>query len=269
MIHSSSIAVVKGGGDLGTAVAIRLMQAGMRVVVTELPYPLVVRRAVALASAVFEGSIVIEGQFRGRRVTDLSGVQAAWAAGEIPVVVDPQTKISAQVHPDVLVDAIIAKRNTGTRLDQAPLVIALGPGFEAGVDCHAVVETQRGPSLGRPLFTGQAEPNTGVPGLIGGETIRRVLRAPADGEFIPRAAIGDRVQAGQVVAEVAGQVIQAEFNGVVRGMLAAGLHVQAGVKVGDIDPRGERELCYRVSDKAWKVADGVMEAIRTLEEKCA
>lgn len=267
MNNPSRVAIVKGGGDLGSAVAIRLMQAGMDVVVTELASPLVVRRAVALASAVFNGVIVIEGQFTGRRVEDLDGVRAAWQAGEIPVLVDPHTQIREQVHPFVLVDAIIAKRNTGTRIDQAPLVIALGPGFEAGLDCHAVIETQRGPSLGKPLFTGQAEPNTGVPGLIGGETVRRVLRAPADGEFIPHVAIGDPVRAGQVVAEVAGRVIRAEIDGVVRGMLAAGLNVPEGCKVGDIDPRGRRELCYLVSDKAWKIADGVLEAIRVLEEK--
>jgi xanthine dehydrogenase accessory factor len=261
------VAIVKGGGDLGTAVAIRLMQAGMHVVVTELASPLVVRREVALASAVYDGVIVIEEKFTGRKVQDLAGVRAAWKAGEIPVLVDPATHILEQIHPDLLVDAIIAKHNTGTAIDQAPLVIALGPGFTAGIDCQAVIETQRGPTLGQPLFTGQAEPDTGVPGLIGGETIRRVLRAPVEGVFTPHVKIGDSVQAGQVVAEVAGQGIRAEVDGVIRGMLAAGLHIQKGVKVGDVDPRGERELCYLVSDKAWKIADGVLQAIRELEKK--
>jgi xanthine dehydrogenase accessory factor len=265
MTSLTKTAVVKGGGDLGTAVAIRLAQAGMRVVVTELANPLVVRREVALASAVFKETVCIEGATTGRKVADFNGVQTAWSNGEIPVLVDPTNQISSLIHPDVLVDAIIAKRNTGTTLLDAPVVIALGPGFRAGVDCHALIETMRGPDLGRPVYSGEVKPDTGVPGVIGGETYRRVLRVPVDGIFAPCVAIGDLVQAGQTVAEVNGLTIKTEIDGVIRGLLAEGLFVHQGEKAGDVDPRGKRELCYLVSDKAWKIADGVLEAVHTLE----
>jgi xanthine dehydrogenase accessory factor len=267
MIGQPKVAVVKGGGDIGTAVAIRLKQAGLLVVVTELPRPLVVRREVALASAVFAGKIIIEGETTSRKVEGFDGLQPAWDAGEIPVLVDPHTQIITQLHPFVLIDAIIAKNNTGTSIHDAPIVIALGPGFQAGVDCHAVIETQRCPNLGRPLFSGSTEPDTGIPGLIGGETYRRVLRSPVEGTFVGHAAIGDFVHAGQIVAEVSGQPISSEINGVVRGLLADGLYIHSNEKIGDIDPRGIRELCLRVSDKAWKVADGVLDAIHNLEVK--
>jgi len=269
MIGRSKVAVVKGGGDLGTAVAIRLVQAGMWVVVTELSNPLVVRREVALASAIFNDKTVIEGKYTGRKVQDYDGVLAAWKNGETPVIVDPLTRIADRIRPFVIIDAIIAKRNTGTTSNSAPIVIALGPGFQAGVDCRAVIETQRGPDLGRPLYSGEAKTDTGIPGLIGNETYRRVLRAPVDGIFISCAAIGDLVHVGQTVAEVGGRAVKVEINGMIRGLLADGLFIWAGTKVGDIDPRGERELCFHVSDKAWKVADGVLEVIHVLESKQA
>jgi xanthine dehydrogenase accessory factor len=262
----SSIALVKGGGDLGTGVALRLFQHGYRVVVTELPQPLVVRRTVAVASAVYAGQVTIEGM-EARRVQDVTGIATAWAAGHIPVMVDPETRVVQRLSPHIVVDAIMAKRNTGTTIHDAPSVVALGPGFSAGIDCHAVVETQRGPGLGRAFFSGSTAPDSGVPGEVGGEAIRRVLRAQGDGAFVEQAHIGDLVRAGDVVGQVNGHPVTAAIAGVVRGLLISGVVVRAGTKVGDIDPRGDPALCYQVSDKAWRVADGVLEALAGLANK--
>jgi len=260
---NESIALVKGGGDLGTGVVLRLFQHDYRVVVTELPQPLVVRRTVAAASAIDEEHVTIEG-VEARRVQDIAGIKVAWAAGYIPVMVDPETRIAQKLRPRVVVDAIMAKRNTGTTIHDAPTVVALGPGFCAGVDCHAVVETQRGPNLGRVYFDGSTAPDSGVPGEVGGEAVRRVLRAPVDGAFVGRVCIGDLVRTGDVVGQVNGQPVTAAIAGVVRGLLTSGVTVRAGTKVGDIDPRSDPTLCRRVSDKAWKVADGVLEALARL-----
>ena len=200
-------------------------------------------------------------------VQDAAGITAAWADGYIPVIVDPETRIAQKLRLRVVVDAIMAKRNTGTTIHDAPVVVALGPGFSAGVNCHAVVETQRGPDLGRVYLGGSTAPDSGVPGEIGGEAIRRVLRAPADGAFVEQARIGDLVRAGDVVGQVNGQPVTAAIAGVVRGLLASGVTIRAGTKVGDIDPRGDPALCYQVSDKAWQVADGVLEALARLANK--
>ncbi len=259
-----NVALVKGGGDLGTGVALRLCQRRYRVVVTELVHPLVVRRAVAVASAVFEGDVAVEG-VTAHRVNDFAGIVAAWEAGHVPVVVDPEVRIAREVAPLVLVDAIMAKRNMGTTIKDAPIVIALGPGFLGSVDCHAVVETQRGPDLGRVYFAGTAAPDSRVPGEMGGEAARRVVRAPVDGTFVGLVRIGDRVRAGDIVAQVSGHPVRAQLGGVVRGLLADELDVRVGMKVGDVDPRDDPALCYRVSDKAWQVAEGVLRAIEALQ----
>ena len=158
-------------------------------------------------------------------------------------------------------DAILAKKNLGTAITDAPIVLALGPGFTAGVDCHGVVETKRGHDLGRLILEGSAIPNTGVPGDIGGYTEERIIRAPADGMFEPLAAIGDRVEEGAPVARVAGSVVCARLTGVVRGMLPAGLAVKQGMKAGDIDPRCEARHCFTVSDKARAIGGGVLEGL--------
>lgn len=252
--------VVKGGGDLGTGVAWRLCRCGFRVLVTETAQPTVIRRTVAFASAVYEGTITVDG-ITARRVEDQGGMTRSWDAGEVPVVIDPQAETIRHWRPDVVVDAIMAKRNTGTSISDAPLVIALGPGFIAGVDCHAVVETNRGHDLGRVILEGSAEPDTGVPGEVGGESARRVLRAPAAGTFRAVCAIGQPVRAGEVVAYVDQAPVCAQLNGVVRGLIHDGLTVRAGMKVGDVDPRAIVAHCFTISDKALAVAGGVLEAI--------
>lgn len=256
--------LIKGAGDLATGIAYRLHRAGMLIAMTEIPYPTAIRRAVAFAQAVYSGIHVVEG-ITARRVESLEEIFEAWERGEIPVIVDPETRIRESLKPHVLVDAIMAKRNTGTSINDAPIVIALGPGFTAGVDCHAVIETNRGHYLGRVILEGQAQPNTGIPGEIGGESERRVLRAPVDGAFRPLKEIGDFVEEGETVAEVNGVAIKARTKGVLRGILHPGLKVRQGMKVGDVDPRGVRDYCFTISDKSLSVAGGVLEAILYLK----
>jgi len=252
--------LIKGAGDLATGVAYRLHRAGMLVAMTEIPKPTAIRRAVAFAQAVYSGAHTVEG-ITARRVESLEEIFKAWERGEIPVIVDPEARIRESLKPQVLVDAIMAKRNTGTSIKDAPIVIALGPGFTAGVDCHAVIETNRGHYLGRVILEGQAQPNTGIPGEVGGESERRVLRSPADGIFHPLKEIGEFVEEGETVAEVNGMPVKARISGVLRGILYPGLEVRQGMKVGDVDPRGVREHCFTISDKSLAVAGGVLEAI--------
>lgn len=252
-------ALVKGAGDLASGVALRLHRAGFAVVMTEIARPTPVRRTVAFAEAVPLGAAVVEG-VEARRAGDRDEVLRVLARGSIAVVVDPLAELRGWLRPDLLTDAIVAKRNLGTRIEDAPAVVALGPGFVAGRDAHAVIETQRGHTLGRVITSGEALPNTGVPGDIGGRGADRVLRSPRAGVFEERAAIGDRVRAGDAVGAVAGVAVTARLDGVLRGLLASGVEVTTGFKVGDVDPRGDRASCWQVSDKALAVAGGVLEA---------
>ncbi len=252
--------LVKGAGDLGTGVAWRLHQAGLPVVITELERPLVVRRTVAFASAVYDGAITVEG-ITARRADSFADARTLLTQGIVPVLVDPETRARAELAPAVLVDAVMAKRNTGTRLADAPFVLALGPGFTPGVDCNAVVETQRGHNLGRVWWTRPAEPNTGTPGEIGGKSAERVLRAPGDGKLKQRLEIGDPVVRGEVIAQVEQAPVLAPFDGILRGLIRDGTTVRAGMKIGDVDPRADRAACFTVSDKALAVGGGALEAV--------
>ncbi len=258
--------LVKGGGDLASGVVHRLHRAGMKVMVTELPQPTVIRRAVAFAAAMYEDVVEIEGVV-GRRVISMDEASRSLREGEVPVMSDPEGEIVSQWHPDALVDGIMGKRNTGTEISDARIVIALGPGFVAGVDVHAVIETERGHHLGRVILEGRAAPDTGIPGEVMGYAIERVLRAPCGGIFQGEMRIGDAVEAGQLVAHVDSCALVAGIGGVIRGMLADGLAVREGMKVGDVDPRGVREYCFTISDKARAIAGGVLEAILYLERK--
>jgi xanthine dehydrogenase accessory factor len=252
---------LRGGGDLASGVAYRLVRAGFPVVVLELPEPLVIRRTVAFAQAVYTGEVQVE-ELTGRRVADPEAALAEARAGRVAVLVDPAGESIGTLAPAAVVDARLLKTNPGDiRLDLAPLVVALGPGTTAGVDCHAVIETMRGHHLGRVLWRGSAQPNTGVPGAVGGRTADRVLRAPADGVLESWTQIGDPVTAGQTVATVGGAPVASPFDGVLRGLLHDGLIVTAGLKIGDVDPRGVREHCFTISEKALAVGGGVLEAI--------
>ncbi len=257
---NDDLVLIKGAGDLASGIAWRLVRCGFRVMMTELPHPLAIRRQVAFAEAVFDGETVVEG-ITARLVPDLQGAGRLVEQCVIPVLIDPAAQRLAELRPATLVDAIVAKQNLGTRITDAPLVIALGPGFLAGTDCHAVIETKRGHGLGRVLWSGSAAPNTGIPGTITGRPAGRVLRAPASGHVIAHVAIGDRVRAGEPVAEVAGHVITAPFDGVVRGLLHPAVEAWPGLKIGDVDPRGNPAHSLTISDKALAIAGGVLEAV--------
>lgn len=259
-MHKPILVWIKGSGDLGTGVAHRLHRAGMHVVMSELLQPLVVRRAVAFASAVYEDSITLE-DVEARLARDQAEAEKLLEQGIVPVIADPTGDVVALLQPDVVVDARMAKRNLGTALHEAPIVIGLGPGFVAGQDVHAVVETMRGHDLGRVILAGSAQPDTQVPALIQGYGHERVLRAPCAGVFRGRVRIGQPVKMDQVIADVAGQPVSASIAGVLRGLLHDGLLVHQEQKVGDIDPRGIAEHCFTISDKARAIGGGVLEAI--------
>jgi len=251
--------MIRGGGDLATGTALRLYRSGMEVVVCETAVPTSIRRTVCFSEAVRLGETVVEGVTARR--AELEEVPELLEEGVIPVLVDPDGGCMEAMEPDVAADLILAKRNLGTTIDMAPVVVAAGPGFTAGADCHAVVETMRGHYLGRVIYNGAALPNTNIPGLIGGYTGERVLRAPADGIFQGVRQIGDRVEPGDVAGEVDGVPVVCTIGGILRGLLADGVPVKKGMKSGDVDPRCEPAHCLCVSDKALAVGGGVLEAI--------
>lgn len=257
------LVVIRGAGDIASGIALRLHRAGMQVVMCDLPVPTSIRRTVCFSEAIRLGETRVEG-VRGVLCADVPAARAAVAAGDVAVLVDPEAACVRELAPDALVDAILAKRNLGTTRDLAPVVIGVGPGFTAQVDCDAAVETMRGHYLGRVYYEGSPIPNTAVPGLIGGYAGERVMRAPADGVFEPCVEIGAQVAAGDVCATVAGEPMRATIDGVVRGLLQAGVSVHAGMKCGDVDPRGRAEYIKTASDKALAVGGGVLEAIFAL-----
>jgi xanthine dehydrogenase accessory factor len=252
--------LIRGGGDLASGVAWRLHHCGFRVLITEVPEPLSVRRKVSFCEAVFDGSAEVEG-VKAVLVGSVREVPGPWERGEIPVLVDPECRTKEPLRPEALVDAIIAKKNLGTSVQDAPLVIALGPGFEVGKDAHFVVETNRGHRLGRLLTSGSAEPDTGVPGPVKGITSDRVLRAPAEGLWENVLDIGDLVSPGDLIGTVDGLPVKAVIGGVIRGLIHRGVQVREGLKIGDIDPRGNVADCFTISDKALAIAGGVLEGI--------
>lgn len=252
--------VVKGAGDLATGVAHRLHRCGFKIVMTEIANPTVVRRTVSFAEAVFSGSHRVEG-VTAKRVSDLTEAQLLFKNGEIPVFIDPEAAIIKKLNAHVVVDAIIAKRNINTKITDAPLVIGLGPGFTAGVDVHAVIETHRGHNVGRVIIFGSAEPNTSIPGPVNGYTTERLLRAPTEGVFEPVVEINSTVKTGDIIGYVNKKPVLAEIDGLLRGLIKGGIWVKKGLKIGDIDPRCTLEHCHTISDKARAVGGGVLEAI--------
>jgi xanthine dehydrogenase accessory factor len=256
----SFIVLLRGGGDIASGVAIRLMRAGINVVITELPRPMAVRRLVAFAEAVYSGEITVE-DVHARRVSSPQEVVEVLTEGVIPVLIDPLAESRKILKPAVLVDGRMVKQPPELSLDVAPLVIGLGPGFTARVDCHAVVETNRGHSLGRVIWIGSAEADTGIPEPVRQYNTDRVLRAPVDGRLEACAMIGELLEEGQCVAKVNGKAVISPFKGVLRGLLHPGLDVYAGLKIGDVDPRLEPAYSRLVSDKALAVGGGVLEAI--------
>lgn len=252
--------LIRGAGDLASGIALRLWHSGFDVVMTDLPRPTAIRRTVAFSDAIVHGEMTVE-DVTAKRADNAAQALKLLQEGFLPVLADSNCECRKDLKPDVLVDAILAKRNLGTTITDAPVVIGVGPGFTAQTDCHAAVETMRGHTLGRVIYDGSALPNTNIPGLIGGFAGERVLRAPADGIFESTHAIGDPVKSGDIVGYVAGEPMRCTIDGVLRGLLADGVAVFKGMKSGDVDPRGEVAYCSTSSDKALAIGGGVLEAI--------
>ena len=251
---------VRGAGDIATGVAFRLYKSGFSVVMSDLIRPTSIRRTVCFSEAIINGVTTVE-DITARFAADADEARAILAKREIAVLPDPSGETARKLEPVAVIDAILAKRNLGTTMDDAPIVIGVGPGFTAGVDCHAVVETMRGHTLGRVYHSGSALPDTGIPGSVAGFTLERLLRAPRAGVFQGVKKIGDVVQAGDVCAYVDGEPIMTRIKGVLRGLLPDGIEVYEGMKSGDVDPRCEISHCFTVSDKARAVGGGALEAV--------
>ncbi len=265
-MKQDALVLVRGGGDLATGTIHRLWSAGLRVLVLETAHPAAIRRQVSLCEAVYEGETTVEG-LRGVRIDTLEQAHAVWAQNAVPILIDPAGSCIGQAKPEVLVDAILAKKNLGTTRDMAPLTIALGPGFTAGQDVDVVVETKRGHRLGRIIREGTAIPNTGIPGVIGGYGKERVIYAQAEGIFQDVRQIGDIVEAGETIAQIqlpeGGCLpVTTQIGGILRGLLRSGYPVTPGFKVADVDPRrGELSNCFLISDKSRCIAGSVLELV--------
>ena len=305
IIKKNLLIICRGAGDLATGIIHRLHRAGHRVIALETDYPAAIRRQVSFCEAVYDGSAVVEGvtarlvpaladaetdteTYSGENDTpaahivsekwDSSAIEAVLEAGEVPLLIDPKGESIALLKPDVVVDAIIAKKNLGTTIDMAPLVIGVGPGFTAGQDVHLVIESMRGHNLARIITDGMAQPNTGVPGNIAGFTSERVIHAPAAGYIYDVRKIGDIVQKGDEIARIYPDKgsydnklseyvpVNATITGIIRGLIREGYCFREGFKIADIDPR-ESELtnCFTISDKARNIAGSVLEAVSAFE----
>jgi len=281
MAGKRALVIVKGGGELGTAVAHRLFKEGFRVVITEIEKPRAERRLVCFAEAVYEGEHSVEG-VTARKAENLDEVRRILKEGKIPVLIDPEGKLASQLKPDIVVDARMAKRNLGTSRDEAKIVVGLGPGFKAGVDVDVVVETKPGLKAGEVVLEGEALPHNGVPYVLSRYTFERLLVAPASGRFKAFKRLGDRVKAGEAVGEVGGRQVKSRISGVILGLVHDGVEVEEGRKLGDVMPeeavreaeemmklRGlpSNSYLYMVGERAWRVAEGVLKAIRMFEER--
>ena len=305
IIKKNLLIICRGAGDLATGIIHRLHRAGHRVIALETDYPAAIRRQVSFCEAVYDGSAVVEGvtarlvpaladaetdteTYSGENDTpaahivsekwDSSAIEAVLEAGEVPLLIDPKGESIALLKPDVVVDAIIAKKNLGTTINMAPLVIGVGPGFTAGQDVHLVIESMRGHNLARIITDGMAQPNTGVPGNIAGFTSERVIHAPAAGYIHDVRKIGDIVQKGDEIARIYPDKesydnalseyvsVNATITGIIRGLIREGYYFREGFKIADIDPR-ESELtnCFTISDKARSIAGSVLEAVSAFE----
>ena len=262
----SSWIIVRGGGDLATGTIHRLWSCGFKVLVLETKMPAAIRRQVSVCEAVYDGETIVEGM-KAIRIFSWEQAEKIIESGAVPVLVDPEGASIDMLHPRIVIDAILAKRNLGTHRKMAPLTIGLGPGFCGGKDVDVVIETKRGHNLGRVIYSGMAAPNTGIPGMVGGYAKERVLHAPVEGTFKGYAGIGDIVEAGAPVAAVIGNdgtatPLTAAFSGIVRGLLRDGYPVTKGFKVADIDPRKEELAnCFTISDKARCIAGSVLEVV--------
>lgn len=264
-MNQNHLIIVRGGGDLATGTILKLHCSGFFVLVLEIEKPAAIRRQVAFCEAVYEGEVTVE-DVRCVKISNLKEMEIIRKQGAVPIFVDPEGESIRLLRPEVVIDAILAKKNLGTSKKMAPFTLALGPGFSAGEDVDAVIETKRGHQLGRIIRNGYAIANTGIPGNIGGFTKERVLHAEKAGVFHEVRKIGDLVQAGDIIAAIEtadGKVpVRASISGILRGLLRDGYEVPKGFKIADIDPReDELENCFTVSDKARCIAGGALEAV--------
>lgn len=257
--------IIKGAGDIASGIALRLFHSKIKIIMTDLPKPTSIRRTVCFSQAIIDGTAVVE-DVKAVFAKNTDEALKIMNDGNIPVLTDEKAECIDILKPDIVIDAILAKHNIGTKITDAPTVIAVGPGFTAGVDCHAVIETQRGHYLGRVLTQGSAAKNTGIPGNIGGYTTERIIRAVKDGVFMQNAKIGDIVEANQTVAFVDGEPVKCSVGGILRGILPSNTVVFKGMKSGDVDPRANVEHCFTVSDKALAVGGGALEACLRLSD---
>lgn len=257
---SETRVIIRGAGDMASGVAYLLFREGFKVCFTELAAPLAIRRMVSFCEAVYDQEKTVEG-VTAVRIAEPGEIFSVWKTGKIPLLIDPENSVKHFLKPHVLVDATMAKRNVGTRITDAPLVIGLGPGFRAGDDVHVVIESNRGPNLGELILEGEAEPDTGIPEIIGGFGEERIIRSPGKGTFRIVKQIGELVWKGEPVAWVNGEPAKAGISGVLRGLLRDGTEVTKGFKAGEVDPRGELSYCTRIFDKAILLGKGVVEAI--------
>jgi xanthine dehydrogenase accessory factor len=255
--------LIKGAGEMASATGHRLFNCGFQVVMTDIEEPTAVRRTVSFCSAIYQDEITIEGVRCKRHAPDKLAFLDSFDWSHIPVIADPEGLLLKKWHPEIVVDGRMLKKNLDNRLNDADLVIGLGPGIEAGKDVHYVVETNRGHRLGRIINQGEADPNTGKPGSINGYTYERVLKAPSAGVFESNQKIGNTVQADDLIGSVAGSELRAKLKGVIRGMIMPGIHVNTGQKLADIDPRGDASFCDLISDKARTISGSVLEIVIT------
>lgn len=254
------VVLIKGGGEVASAVAHKLFRAHFRVCITEIPHPIAVNRGVAFCEAIYDGEKQVEGVV-AKLISSAQDVSPTWAESKLPIIVDPRASIRNSLHPDVIVDAIMAKKNLDTKISHAPLVIGLGPGFSIGEDVHMIVETNNTENLGKVILSGEAEPDTRIPLGIGGLTQERVLHSPTKGLFHSVREIGDLVAAGDTVVRVGNRPVKAQIDGVLRALLRDGLEVDKQTKLGEIDPSGDKQVCYTIRPRMRAIAGGVLEAI--------
>ena len=258
---SELVVLIRGGGEVASGVAHKLHRSHFRVCLTEIANPLAVTRGTTFSEAIFDGAKTIMGVTAEHVAASIEEINQVWQRGNIPIIVDPGLLIRDQLKPDVLIDGIMAKRNTGTSITDAPLVIGLGPGFYAGRDVHIVVETNHSNNLGRMILDGEAEKNTGEPVAVGGLNKERVVWAPRSGLFTTDREIGDSVVAQQVIGRVDNQPVAAPISGMLRGLLRDGVRVSKGSKLIEVDQINDRAICNFIADKIRVIADGVLEAI--------
>jgi len=260
MSLSELIILIKGGGEVGSAIAHKLHLSRFRICVTEIAQPTAVNRGVSFCDAVYNSTMEVEG-VKARRIDDYEEIALTWEREEIPLLIDPQARVKWWLKPNVVIDAIMAKWNTGTAINDAPFVIGLGPGFCADKDVHAVIETNNSENCGKVILEGEAEPDTGIPLEVGLLSRERVMFSIIDGVFHTTANIGDIVKAGDIVGYVGGEPVKAQINGVLRALLRDGLQMERGAKLGEVDPRGEKWLCSAIRPRTRTIAGGVLEAI--------